>query len=214
MESGLYAVKRERVQEGIARGQLETITKEAKKKIKGKEKGGLTTYPARLPPSNQCIRRWRIFHTPTSTHFTPKTNSGHLPPRSHPVLAILGISVSHLRPLYSPYPPSWSLTAFRYRHPTNLSVTYDDPPSGRVPYALICPRVITVFLEGSLLLLAPAATSFSCCPLLKRYFAHLLFILFRTSTYILSFSPHLFECVGPCPANARTLSCTSINPLS
>jgi len=88
-----------------------------------------------LTAVDQCIRRWRPFRTPTSTHITPNTNLGHLPPRSHPVLAILGISVrscSPLGPLTQPC-PSLGSGAFRYRNPTNLSPSHrhDDLLSGR-----------------------------------------------------------------------------------
>lgn len=115
----MYAVKREGTR-GNARGQTRPITKEAKK-IEGKENVGLTTYrhAYRRRPVHQKVA---LFHTPTSTHFTPNTNLGLLPPRSHPVLAVLGISVRICAPLV-PLPTLLVLTVFRYRDPTNLSVT-------------------------------------------------------------------------------------------
>ena len=45
-----------------------------------------------------------------------------VPPRSHPVLAILGISVRSCAPLGPLTQPSRG-KRFRYRNPTNLAVT-------------------------------------------------------------------------------------------
>ena len=102
VESGIVCVAaRERGTRGIARGTQHKMTKEAKKK-KLKEKMEMRwadNLSAQVPPWDQCIRRWRQFYTPTSTCITPSSNLGIVPPRSHPVLAIFGISVRSCAPL-------------------------------------------------------------------------------------------------------------------
>ncbi|KAF8496485.1 hypothetical protein F5888DRAFT_1704246 [Russula emetica] len=100
-----------------------------------------------------------------------------MPPRSHPVLAILGMSVrssAPLGPLTQPR-PSLGSGAFRYRNPTNLSVTTCDTLWATISFPAARSHVSSCLRShrsrNSLMFLAPGATSFSCCPILKRYFA-------------------------------------------
>ena len=142
----------------------------------------MTTY-RQLPAVNRCIRRWRPFRTPTSPHITPNTHLGTLPPRSHPVLAILGISVRICAPgpLYSPLCPSLGPLLSVIATPQIHSVTPldDDLRFGLgslSPHLSSCQVHALTLSRMSLLLLAPVASSFPCCNF-KTLFLALLFYL-------------------------------------
>lgn len=141
---GLYALKREgRYKRELLGGQCTRITKRAKKKIKKgkKEIGWADNLSARFPPLASASEGGAFFYTPTSTRITPRSHLGFMPPRSrdsHPVLAILGISVRGCAPLGPPYPgglalalPREKVGAFRYHNPTNINPVGDDLLSGR-----------------------------------------------------------------------------------
>ena len=137
VESGLYALKREGRYKRESSGAQETMTKEAKKKIKGKKKGWADTsdnLSARFPSSTSASEGGAFSHSDFYSLYAQHQfgqfaawvssrarHSRYLRP--------------HLRPLVPPLPirPSLGLTAFRYRDPTNLSVACpldDDRPPG------------------------------------------------------------------------------------
>lgn len=122
MESGFVCVEaREKVQEGMARRAMHTrLLKEPKKKIKmgKKEIGWADNLSARFPPLASASEGGAFFYTPTSTRITPRSHLGIMPPGSrdsHPVLAILGISVRSCAPLGPPYPAGLALALPRER---------------------------------------------------------------------------------------------------
>lgn len=126
------------------------------------------------------IRRWRIFYTPTSTSITPRSNLGILPPRSHPVLAILGISVRSCAPLGPPCPAGPALARSLG---VGLSVIATpqispSPCERRSPFRPLS-RVLVSQVPHCLSQSDTRSRNFPhvsgagsdiCCPILKRYF--------------------------------------------
>jgi hypothetical protein len=183
-KSGFVCVEaRGRYKRELLGSQHRTLLKRRKKKLKKKIKrrkkeiSGLTTYRHTFPPSTTGHQKVaHFFYTPTSTRITPRSNLGILPPRSHPVLAILGISVSQLRLLRTPCPARPALArslgkaekwgfplsqphkSLRHGHPVS-----DDLLSGRYLSRVLVSQVPTksdtFVLETSLMFLAPGATS-------------------------------------------------------
>jgi hypothetical protein len=182
VESGFVCVEASgKVQEGIARGAMHKLTKEPKKKLKKKKGNGWAdNLSARVPPLTSASEGGAFF-----TLRLPLALRPSLIWASCRLDLMILIRARHsrylrsqLRPLRTPYPASpfpWkagpSVIATPQISPSPLDPVSDDLLSGR-SHVSSCLRshCLDTRSRNSLMFLAPGATSFSSCPILKRYF--------------------------------------------